>query len=489
MFYKIFITPLIDIAKYVVFRDIDTGDKNLNNLVACLVMAILTYFASDAFITKALSLIVKTNDAEQQDKYYLDNILSYHKVRYTSCKKISAMAVQYFIKHMPPHIAHKKGWADNIYHNDKELQWGKSEFYNEECNLKLLNKIDYDFKKSEVLDANVKIPVYIYSVSGRRLYIDDEFIYYTKKSDIEVFIDAIKHEYISPLQSAEKPTRIITNYSVKDDTTTTDSVIYPERNFENWVSRYKPSVENYIAKFKLAQKTGVSEFGGFGTYNLGIILYGEPGTGKTLFIKALANSLGRNVVCIKASDIVTNQQFKRFIKQYKRDNVLVFDEFDSIDGVVSRDHGKTSEKSEFLANLQAEKMKLLSMSDSSENVKKELKAVDKRISEVEDKLDIYSMLTELDGVSEHRGRVIVATTNYIDNIDKALLRPGRFDVKYKLERFIESETRELLYKMFRDRPECIKAINLANFKSGMFTPAEIMNLAMVLPFDELLAQV
>ena len=88
-------------------------------------------------------------------------------------------------------------------------------------------------------------------------------------------------------------------------------------------------------------------------------------------------------------------------------------------------------------------------------------------------LNLETMLTVLDGPCEMRNRVIVAATNYIDRIDSALLRPGRFDVKIKLEEFNDEEAIELLEKMFAgdDYLEHIK-----NRKFKRLTPTNIINI-------------
>ena len=83
------------------------------------------------------------------------------------------------------------------------------------------------------------------------------------------------------------------------------------------------------------------------------------------------------------------------------------------------------------------------------------------------------MLTVLDGSVEMRNRVIVGATNYIDRIDKALLRPGRFDLVIKFEKFNNEETIELLEKIFQ-KSEHVNCIKDKKYKS--YAPAEIINM-------------
>jgi chaperone BCS1 len=74
---------------------------------------------------------------------------------------------------------------------------------------------------------------------------------------------------------------------------------------------------------------------------------------------------------------------------------------------------------------------------------------------------------------EHRGRVIIATTNHIDRIDPALLRPGRFDYKIKLEHFTINEIKEFINKKF---PQRKKETNRMDFSKVDISPAVISHL-------------
>ena len=60
------------------------------------------------------------------------------------------------------------------------------------------------------------------------------------------------------------------------------------------------------------------------------------------------------------------------------------------------------------------------------------------------------VLNALDGVISHHGRVVVMTTNNKDNLDKALLRPGRIDLQLELDYLCSETFNELLSKFFED---------------------------------------
>jgi AAA+ superfamily predicted ATPase len=255
--------------------------------------------------------------------------------------------------------------------------------------------------------------------------------------------------------------------------------IYQDRTFDSIVSKHKPQILRHLTCFQNTNK-GKSMFNGFGSYNLGIIIYGEPGTGKTSFIKAICNYLGRNGSVKDLRETKTNENFKNMFKQRVNELVYIFEEFDCVQGVISReiDDSQTENKIEKRKKELNEKhIRLLSMlaaeDKDGKNISKEIDAVEKERKELANCLSLDTMLTVLDGPVEMRDRVIIACTNYIDRIDSALLRPGRFDMKIKLESFTVEETVELLEKMFAG-DENLECIYGKKFKSH--TPTNIINM-------------
>ncbi len=126
----------------------------------------------------------------------------------------------------------------------------------------------------------------------------------------------------------------------------------------------------------------------------GIMLFGPPGTGKTMLAKAVASESEANFISIKGPEMLSKYvgESERAVRETFRKakqaapTVIFFDEIDSI-----APHRGTS-------------------SDSH---------VTERV--------ISQILTELDGIEELKDVVIVAATNRPDMVDPALLRPGRFD--------------------------------------------------------------
>ena len=126
----------------------------------------------------------------------------------------------------------------------------------------------------------------------------------------------------------------------------------------------------------------------------GILLSGSPGTGKTLVAKALAHESEVNFISIKGPELMSKYigESERGVREVFRKAkqaspcILFFDEFDSL--VPERGLGENSQVTERV---------------------------------------ISQFLTELDGLEELKGVLVLAATNRKDLIDSAVLRPGRFD--------------------------------------------------------------
>ncbi len=126
----------------------------------------------------------------------------------------------------------------------------------------------------------------------------------------------------------------------------------------------------------------------------GILLYGPPGTGKTMIAKAVATTSEANFISIKGPELISkwvgeSEKGVRevFRKARQAAPCVVF--FDELDAIAPR-RGSEGDAH-----------------------------VTERV--------ISQMLTELDGLEDLKGVVVIAATNRPDIIDEALLRPGRFD--------------------------------------------------------------
>jgi chaperone BCS1 len=178
---------------------------------------------------------------------------------------------------------------------------------------------------------------------------------------------------------------------------------------------------------------------------LGILLHGPPGTGKTGFISALANFLGRHILLCDMSKIRTRAQLSQIFTNHKNEQfIFVFEEFDTMPGVCKREgpgghggpggpggHGGPGGLPTVEPNATSNPafaMMLMAEKEKSE-ILREMK---NDMAEAKDKIDLGFLLRKLDGLESGEGRIIVATTNHPERIDPALLRPGRFGIHLNL---------------------------------------------------------
>jgi len=126
----------------------------------------------------------------------------------------------------------------------------------------------------------------------------------------------------------------------------------------------------------------------------GILLYGPPGCGKTYITKALANEAGVNFIAVKGPELLSKwvgeseQHVRDVFRRAKQvaPSIILFDEIDALAPIRGLQIGT-------------------------------------RVTEQV----VSQLLTEMSGIEEMEGVVVIATTNRPDILDPALLRPGRFD--------------------------------------------------------------
>jgi hypothetical protein len=90
-----------------------------------------------------------------------------------------------------------------------------------------------------------------------------------------------------------------------------------------------------------------------------------------------------------------------------------------------------------------------------------------------EKLDLSFLLNILDGVLEIPGRIVIMTSNYIDKLDHALIRPGRIDIIANFKRCVNKtliEMIEFFYDISLSEKDKIRILNLREF---VVSPAEM----------------
>jgi len=150
----------------------------------------------------------------------------------------------------------------------------------------------------------------------------------------------------------------------------------------------------------------------------GILLYGPPGCGKTLIAKAVANSLAKRVA-EKTGSATTRSYFlnikgpellNKYVGETERQIRLIFE--------------RAREKSE-------EGVPVIVFFDEMDSL---FRTRGTGISSDIESTIVPQLLAEIDGVESLKNVIVIGASNREDLIDPAILRPGRLDVKIKIER-------------------------------------------------------
>ncbi|MBC9715473.1 proteasome ATPase [Streptomyces sp. TRM66268-LWL] len=167
----------------------------------------------------------------------------------------------------------------------------------------------------------------------------------------------------------------------------------------------------------------------------GVLLYGPPGCGKTLIAKAVANSLAK-----KVAEVTGQAQGKSFFLNIKGPELLnkyVGETERQIRLVFQRAREKASEGTPVIVFF--DEMESLFRTRGS--------GVS---SDVENTI-VPQLLAEIDGVEGLENVVVIGASNREDMIDPAILRPGRLDVKIKIERPDAEAAKDIFAKYLTER--------------------------------------
>jgi proteasome-associated ATPase len=148
----------------------------------------------------------------------------------------------------------------------------------------------------------------------------------------------------------------------------------------------------------------------------GILLYGPPGCGKTLIAKAVANSLSQ-----KVAELSGNRNVRSYFLNIKGPELLNKGETERQIRIVFQ---RAREKAE-------EGMPVIIFFDEMDSL---FRTRGTGISSDMESTIVPQLLAEIDGVESLRDVIVIGATNREDLIDPAILRPGRLDVKIKIER-------------------------------------------------------
>jgi hypothetical protein len=241
-------------------------------------------------------------------------------------------------------------------------------------------------------------------------------------------------------------------YLLKNEKTF-DLVFFPEKE------RVQRLIDDFIVR---KNKFAVAGY----PYKLGFLLHGKPGTGKTSFIKAIANYTRRSIMNIPLAKIRTNGQLMDLMfssrivcgRDREKDIHVTFDQLiyvlEDIDAAsdVVQSRGKKNR---------------------ADHINPQKNQAFK-----EDALNLAGLLNVIDGIVDTPGRILIMTTNHPETLDPALIRPGRINACIHLDTMLANDALHMVEHYLGPLSEQDKKEFLAKYPENQFTPAHIESMCL-----------
>jgi chaperone BCS1 len=210
-------------------------------------------------------------------------------------------------------------------------------------------------------------------------------------------------------------------------------------------------------------------------YQRGYLLYGPPGTGKSSLSLSIAGEFGLDIYVVNLSSI-DDKGLKNLFAELPPHCLVLLEDIDAASSKRSEDTDTGPDQNGSRSSPKQAAQGMVSLS---------------------------TLLNVIDGVGSPEGRVLIMTTNHLERLDDALIRPGRVDMKVEFQRADEKMMTQLFYFVFKpwegDRhdpeksiegngpdpakiAECNETVELlakefaAKVPKLEFSPAEIMSL-------------
>ncbi|GAB6030596.1 hypothetical protein CHUAL_007457 [Chamberlinius hualienensis] len=193
-------------------------------------------------------------------------------------------------------------------------------------------------------------------------------------------------------------------------------------------------IREFIANPKWYTERGIP-------YRRGYLLHGPPGCGKSSYITALAGEIEYNICLLNLSERgLTDDRLNHLLNMAPLQTIILLEDIDA--AFVSREDTKQ-------------------MNSAYEGL---------------NRVTFSGLLNCLDGVASTEGRIVFMTTNYLERLDPALIRPGRVDVKEHISYSSKYQLEQMFTRFYPDEPfhkAELFAENVLKAENNKISPAAV----------------
>jgi len=270
----------------------------------------------------------------------------------------------------------------------------------------------------------------------------------TNLVDIENWIDKRVDEYNQYLKtkSCDKQQLVEISWNSKEKDLDIyynpweSNVSFENRFFEN-KDEILTKINFFLENPEWYKKRGIP-------YTLGFLLWGDPGCGKTGFIKALMNLTGRHGISIKLNsnfdmtrlkEIIYDDEIYEDLIIPQKNRIIIFEDIDCMGDIVKDRDLKEKDKQPNYEETIESYCRVHKKKDDNEFIN-----IMELSNEHNFNNNLSFFLNIIDGLQECTGRIIIMTTNKPEQLDKALIRPGRIDYNIHFTKATTKDVKDII---------------------------------------------
>lgn len=164
-------------------------------------------------------------------------------------------------------------------------------------------------------------------------------------------------------------------------------------------------------------------------YRRGYLFYGPPGTGKSSLSVAIAGEFGLDLYEVKIPSVGTDAELEQMFQEVPPRCIVLLEDIDAV--WADRSAGDKNQAGGVRQDAQNQ-----NQGNAAPNC------------------TLSGLLNVLDGVGSQEGRIVIMTTNRPEQLDSALVRPGRVDMKVFLGNISQESARDMFLRMFSPELGC-----------------------------------